>query len=244
MLAKPRLWNRRSESANIISMARRATLAFAAFSAICLSGVLSAVAQNAGEHLTPGTIIVASEKLSDPNFAETVVLITRRDGEGGTMGVVLNRPMDSTLAKAFPQLHGGNDPLYEGGPVSPDAVQALLRSAQKPETAEQVIADVYSIVRKALLEKSITERLPNSKFRVYLGYAGWGPGQLENEVRLGAWSTLRGVKYVFDSDPATLWPRLNRDAQSQVAQNRYRAEHASHATMEACRCSEPLFWRY
>jgi putative transcriptional regulator len=205
---------------NINSMLHRSVFAVVWAGLICLGSDALSLGQSAGDHLTPGTILVASEKLGDPNFAETVILITRRDADGGTMGVVLNHPTDVTLAKAFPQMHGNSDLVYDGGPVSPDAVQALLRSTAKPETAEHIAGDVYSVVRKALLEKSISEHLPNSKFRVFLGYAGWGPGQLENEVRLGAWTTLRGVKYVFDSDPGSLWERLNRDSHSQVAQDR------------------------
>ena len=73
------------------------------------------------------------------------------------------------------------------------------------------------MARKALLEKSINDRLPNSKFRVYLGYAGWGPGQLENEIRIGAWTTAHGARYVFDPQPDSLWDRLNRDTHSQLA---------------------------
>ncbi len=179
-------------------------------------------AQITVEHLAPGTILIASEKLSDPNFAECVVLITRRDPDGGTMGVILNRPTTLTLTKAFPQLHASTDLVYDGGPVTPDAVQALLRTSEKdkPDTAEHVLADIYLVVRKALLEKSITDRLPSSKFRVYLGYAGWGPGQLENEVRLGAWTTIHGPKcarYVFDADPPSLWQRLDQESHSQLA---------------------------
>ena len=206
---------------------------------ICLS-----FGQNAEGHLAPGTILVATEKLSDPNFAETVVLITRHDPDGGTMGLVLNRPTETTLAKAFPQFHGNNDSVYDGGPVVPDAVQALLRSPTKPDTAEHIVGDLYLAVRKVLLEKSITDHVPGSKFRVYLGYAGWGPGQLENEVRLGAWTTVHGIKYVFDSHPDSLWDRLNQETHSQVAQERSVPNQWPHATMEACRCTEPLSWRY
>ncbi len=206
------------------------------FCFIVLSALsLSALGQTGTERLAVGTMLLASEKLGDPNFAETVVLIVHRDSDGGTLGVVLNRPLDTTLAKAFPQLHGASDPIYEGGPVSPDAVQALLRTSEKPDAAEHVAADIYAVATKALLEKSISDRLPSSKFRVYFGYAGWGPGQLENEVRLGAWTTVRSAKYVFDGDPKSLWDRLNRDAHSQLAQ--------LHATMEACRCFDAPFWR-
>src|SRR5580658_5608595 len=135
-------------------MPRRSVIAAAVSSLLSLTGLLFAFGQSAGERLTPGTVLVASEKLGDPHFAESVVLITRRDNDGGTMGVVLNRPMEITLAKAFPQLHAGNDPVYEGGPVSPDAAQALLRTSEKPENADRVLGDIYSVARKALLEKS------------------------------------------------------------------------------------------
>jgi putative transcriptional regulator len=209
------------------------------FFLICVS-----FGQNAEERLAPGTILVASEKLSDPNFAETVVLITHHDPDGGTMGVVLNRPTETTLAKAFPRLHANADLVYDGGPVGPDAVQALLRSATKPDTAEHIVGDLYSVIRKVLLEKSISDHVPGSKFRVYLGYVGWGPGQLENEVRLGAWTTVHGIKYVFDSNPDSLWDRLNRESHSQVAHRGTVSSQRPHATMEACRCTEPVSWRY
>jgi putative transcriptional regulator len=191
---------------------------------ICLGTLFLAGGQTTGERITPGMILVAGEKLGDPHFAETVVLITRCEADGGTMGVILNRPMDLTIAKAFPQMHGSADLVYDGGPVSPDTVQALLRTSEKLENAEHVLADIYSVTRKAPLEKSINERLAKSKFRVYLGYAGWGPGQLENELRMGAWSTVRGAKYVFDGEPGSLWQRLNRDSHSQLALNRFRAQ--------------------
>ncbi len=184
---------------------------------LTLIGCSFAFGQTESEHLAAGTILVASEKLSDPNFAQTVILITRRESDGGIMGLVLNRPLNITLAKAFPQLHAGTDPVYEGGPVSPDAVLALLKSADKPETAELITADIYSVIRKNLLEKSIADHLGSSKFRVYLGYAGWGPGQLENELRLGAWTIIHSPKYVFDAKPESLWDRLNRDLHTNLA---------------------------
>ena len=159
------------------------------------------------------------------------------------MGLVLNRPMDVTLAKAFPSLKANSDPVYDGGPVSPDAVQALLRASAKPADAERIAADIYLVARKAPLEKSIAEHLPSEKFRVYLGYAGWGPGQLENEIREGAWTTTRGVRYVFDGEPASLWPRLKRDAESQVAQAPRSPFLYAQATMKACCSSVPPVWR-
>ena len=213
----------------------------AGLSTIVSLAALVEFAGDGSDALVPGTLLVASDKLGDPNFAETVVLITRRDATEGTMGVVLNRAMDVTLAKAFPSLKANSDPVYEGGPVSPDAVQALLRTSAKPADAVNIAADIYLVVRKAPLEKSITERLPSEKFRVYLGYAGWGPGQLENEIRAGAWTTTRGSRYVFDSEPASLWPRLKRDAESQVAKAPRSPFLYAHATMRACCFWSPVY---
>jgi putative transcriptional regulator len=198
-------------------MARRLSLVLLA-ALICL---VQALAQTTPiDPLTPGTIVVASEKLTDPHFAYTVVLITRHEPNGEIMGVILNRPMDLSIAKAFPQMHGSNDPVFDGGPVSEEAVQALLRTSDKPDTAQHILADVYSVARKALLEKSINDKIPVSKFRVYLGYAGWGPSQLENELRLGAWTVVHGSKYIFDAKPSTLWDRLNAETHSLLALNR------------------------
>ena len=188
------------------------------------------------EPLVPGTLLVASDRLGDPNFAETVVFITQRDADEGTMGLILNRPADTTLKRAFPSLRASSDPIYEGGPVAPDAVHALLKSSEKVEGAERIAGDVYQVSHKAALERMIGERVASNKFRVYLGYAGWGRGQLENEVRQGAWITLRAAKYVFDNEPASLWDRLIRDSQNQIAK-------AENVRMKVCRCFALLFWR-
>ena len=250
-------------------MLGRSLLAVMLSTFVCLAAIFLTDVRAGSARLAPGTLLIASDRLGDPNFAESVVLIIRRDDDEGTLGLVLNRPADVTLAKAFPHLHATSDPVYEGGPVAPDAVQALLRSSSKPEDAELVVGNIYSVARKARLEKSIASRLPAADFRVYLGYAGWGPGQLENEIRQGAWSTAYGAKYVFDGEPDSLWQRLNRDSQSQVADRKGtdRSVHAAvsqairllsvgteksvplrlasalgaHATMEACRRFAPLF---
>lgn len=200
-------------------MACRRSLLLQTFGLLIFTNLLAIAQLPPTDRLAPGTILIATEKLNDPHFAYTVVLITRHEANGEIMGVLLNRPMDLTIAKAFPQMHGASntDPVFDGGPVSSDAVQALLRSPTKPDTAEHILADIYSVARKTLLEKSINDHLPNSRFRVYLGYAGWGPGQLENEIRIGAWSTVHGARYVFDPQPDSLWDRLNRDSHSQLA---------------------------
>jgi putative transcriptional regulator len=171
------------------------------------------------QQLSVGDILVANEKLADPNFAESVVLIVHYDDADGTVGLIINRRTEIPLSKIFPKKkHATHDPAYMGGPVAITAVQALLRLPDKMDEATHVMADIFVTGGKELIEKSIAARLDSSKFRAYLGYAGWAPGQLEAEIRLGAWSVVnRDPKIVFDPDPDSLWSRLIRESHMQTA---------------------------
>jgi putative transcriptional regulator len=129
-----------------------------------------------------GDLLVANEKLGDPNFAETVVLITQRDEEEGTVGLVINRRSEIPLSRVFPDVKGaGSDPVYVGGPVSLSAVQALLRLSAQTDEATHIAGDVYASGSKQIIEKSVRSHIASSKFRLYVGYAGWGAGQLESK---------------------------------------------------------------
>src|SRR5947208_5720520 len=89
------------------------------------------------KELGAGKILVASRDLSDPNFAETVVLLVHYDEEG-VLGLILNRRTEVPISRLFRELRakGRTDPVYAGGPVRKTAVLALLRSDHKPEEAE------------------------------------------------------------------------------------------------------------
>jgi putative transcriptional regulator len=166
-----------------------------------------------------GRVLVASEKLGDPNFRESVVLIIRFDPEKGTLGLMINRRSKVPLTRIFPEVNGAKaDPVYLGGPVELSTVQALIRSPSKSGDAVHILGDVYATASKDLIEKSITSGTGPSTFHVYLGYAGWAPDQLEAEMELGAWSVLKTTPdEVFDEDPDSLWSRLSRKAESQIA---------------------------
>jgi putative transcriptional regulator len=175
---------------------------------------------DAGEkRLSSGDLVVASEKLGDPNFAESVVLILEHDEDKGTVGVIINRRSELPLSRVFPDIKGASaDPVYVGGPVSLTAVQALLRSPEKSDDVRQVSGDIYATGSKEIIEKSVRSRIASSKFRLYVGYAGWAPGQLEMEIKIGAWIVLSNrSKLSFDEDPDSLWSRLNRESQMQIA---------------------------
>jgi putative transcriptional regulator len=169
--------------------------------------------------LSVGDILVASEKLGDPNFARSVVLLVQYDEDKGTVGLVINRRTEIPLSRIFPKTkHAPSDPVYMGGPVSITAVQALLRLSKQTDQATPVVADIYVTGAKELIEKSVASRAGPSKFRLYLGYAGWAPGQLETEIELGAWAVLHSdPDTVFDENPESLWSRLRRESHMQIA---------------------------
>jgi putative transcriptional regulator len=170
--------------------------------------------------LSRGQILVARESLADPNFAESVILLVQYDPAHGTLGLLLNRRTEISLSRLFPKVkHAPADPVYLGGPVAFTAVQALLRRPSKAEQATPVLTDLYVTGKRELIEKSMTSRLGPSRFRLYLGSAGWAPGQLEREIEQGAWLVLPGrLQIVFDEDPDSLWSRLIRQSHLQMAQ--------------------------
>ncbi|HXP84699.1 MAG TPA: YqgE/AlgH family protein [Bryobacteraceae bacterium] len=166
--------------------------------------------------LRAGKFLVAARKFPDPTFAQTVILLTAYN-EDGAMGLIINRQTTVPMARAVPSAKT-SDPVYSGGPVSAPAVYGLLRSPSKPESATPVVGDVYMIAERALLEKTLSASPSAERFRAYLGYCGWGGGQLDHEVELGAWYIFAGrAEMVFDTEPESLWNRLVALTEKQIA---------------------------
>ncbi|MGA8593503.1 MAG: YqgE/AlgH family protein [Bryobacteraceae bacterium] len=167
--------------------------------------------QQDSDNLAPGLFLVAPRHAADRSFAETVVLLLHHD-QTGTLGVVINRPTNIAISRVFgdtkPAKHI-NDSAYAGGPVQAEAVLALYRSNKKIDEAAPVFADVYLISTKTALDRVFSSKPTAKNFRVYLGYTGWAPGQLEHEMELEMWRVLPGDSdSVFDADPSSVWPRL------------------------------------
>ncbi len=160
--------------------------------------------------LEKGQFLIAGERLTDPNFAKTVVLLLHHD-RGGAMGLIINRPTEMELSTLMPELEGvGDHPhsLYFGGPVGLEQILLLMRSADQPEDATEVFADVWVSGSRTLLEGLIRDR--SGSLRLYAGYAGWAPGQLENESERGDWRVVPGdTDSIFDRRPTELWRRLS-----------------------------------
>ena len=174
------------------------------------------------EDLAGGKLLVASRDLSDPNFAKSVVLLVKYDDDG-VLGLIINRRSKVAISHVLDDLAGAKertDLVYSGGPVQSDQVMALLRAHSKPDDSDHVVGDVYLVPSKDALEKALSSAAESS-LRVYVGYAGWSVGQLEHEVDLGAWYIFRGdPATVFDSEPDSIWPRLIRQTELQIASAR------------------------
>ena len=134
-----------------------------------------------------GKLILASPVLHDPNFVRSVVLIAEHTDEGA-MGLVLNRPAESTVGEAVPDLSwlaGDEEPVYVGGPVAETAV-IVLAEFDRPELAGALVeADLGFIGADADDPEHLEGAIRRA--RVFAGHAGWGPGQLEDELAEEAW---------------------------------------------------------
>ena len=181
--------------------------------------VLLAVPARAENEFSPssvvkGVLLVASPKLTDPNFHQTVVLVVEHGSEG-TLGLILNRSTNILLSEALPQLtvlKVSNHRLFVGGPVEASRLHLLFRLKEPPADARTVFDGVYVGATPAVLERIITQANPAETFRAFAGSAGWAPGQLSFEMNQGGWATLPPESFdIFDMDPATLWQDcLNR----------------------------------
>jgi len=172
------------------------------------------------EHLGVGRLLVVPRQSPDPRFAETVVLLVHY-AEDGTVGLVINRQTTLPLSSALRDLKGSSNnsqPVYSGGPVQIEVVQALLQSTAGPHDAARLFGNVYLVSKKVELEKALVAGKGSRELRIYLGYCGWSRGQLENEVNQGGWYIFDGSEgLVFDSNPSTLWSRMIARTELDIA---------------------------
>ena len=155
-----------------------------------------------------GQLLLAGTALEDPNFRRTVVLVGEH-GDEGAMGIVLNRPSAVLVDDAVPVISsfaGPDQAVYLGGPVQPQAVVVLADFAD-PAKANLVVESVGFLPGEI---DDVGKLGDLRRVRVFAGYAGWAPGQLEGEVSRGDWHVLRAdAKTIFEKNPAKLWQELD-----------------------------------
>jgi putative transcriptional regulator len=173
-----------------------------------------------GSVLAPGVFLVASERLTDPRFAQTAVLLVEH-GDQGAMGLVVNRPTDLRLAELLPEveeLEQRDDVAWVGGPVQPHRIFLLLQTGAAPEQARHIFDDVYLSASEQELRAALKREEPDERLRVYAGYAGWAPRQLEQELARGDWLVVQAdARSLFREDPERLWRELMLRGSLRVA---------------------------
>ena len=154
-----------------------------------------------------GYLLIAGPGLVDTNFRRTVVLVGEHCEEGA-MGVVLNRPSEATIAEAVPELTtlvDGSGVVYVGGPVQPSAIVVLAEYADPGGAASLVLGAVGFL--PAEVDPDELGQLVQA--RVFAGYAGWGPRQLEAELREESWIVEPALlEDVFATTSADLWSQV------------------------------------
>jgi len=157
-----------------------------------------------------GLFLVAKPSLTDRNFARTVVLVSQTE-DSGTVGVILNRPTTLKLAdflsKEF-NTDNYRDAIYVGGPVMRQALVVVFRAETAPAApAFHVLKDVYLTMHPDNIEKLLAD--PAARYRVYAGFSGWAPRQLESEFMRDGWYFLPADEAtVFRESTDGLWDEL------------------------------------
>jgi putative transcriptional regulator len=155
-----------------------------------------------------GHLLIAGPALFDPNFRRSILLVAHHDEEGA-MGVILNRPADVTVGEAAPELAalvGPSERVYEGGPVQQEAAVVL---AEFEDRSRAGVIAFDSIGFLATEDPATVTGIVRA--RVFVGHAGWGPGQLEEEMETDSWLTDPAqAADVFTPDPDGLWALVLR----------------------------------
>jgi putative transcriptional regulator len=176
-------------------------------------------AQPVADSPLTASLLVAMPQLQDPNFVRTVMLLVQHDADG-TFGLVLNRPVDMSASElcAGLDMHWGGDPktpLHWGGPVQPHTGWMLFAhdsvvAAHSYDAEATELCDGIFFAGSLDVLRPIAEA-PPGHVRLLLGYAGWGPGQLEQEMVEGVWLTAPANREaIFDVPHEAMWEHVVR----------------------------------
>ena len=155
-----------------------------------------------------GILLIADPFLKDPNFLRTVVLLCEHQQQG-SFGFVLNKQIEQTLDELITDMEGHNLPVYYGGPVQMNTIHFLH---QYPDLIPESVKISNGIYWGGNFE-TVTALIKNNsidpgKIKFFIGYSGWGNGQLSDELKEKSWLTVAATKkLVFNTEAATVWKK-------------------------------------
>ncbi len=178
--------------------------------------------QSFNTDLLRGVFIVADPKIIDPNFSRTVVLLIHHEKKGST-GLIINRPTPVSLSEKFPIIKEhltASDRIFSGGPVLPKTLTMLFQSKSPPSGRIPVLGNTYVTREMDLLADLPMATILERRFRIYSGYAGWEPGQLQAEIIRGDWRVLRtGADLLFEENTDRIWEEMIGRSRERSVQN-------------------------
>lgn len=154
-----------------------------------------------------GDLLISEPYLPDPNFTRTVVYLCEHD-ENGTFGLVLNNKANVGVAEVVDEVGSYQADLYVGGPVQQDTLHYIHRSTELADSARMVKNEIYwGGEYEKLLALMNTKSLDPQDIRFFIGYSGWAPDQLMDELKEKSWIVLKGAsaEMIFDWDNHDLW---------------------------------------
>lgn len=159
-----------------------------------------------------GTLLIANPHLDDPNFLRTVVFLCEHSEEG-SFGFVLNRKLDYTLDELVPELADFEIPVFEGGPVELNTLHFLHQYPDAIPGGKEIGSGLFWGGEFEKVIELINSRTADlNKIRFFLGYSGWGTGQLQMEMEEKTWIVAPApVKFVFSGNEKELWKDVLKD---------------------------------
>jgi len=187
---------------------------------LALAAGMAALAQ---QDLPPNSLfLIAKPTLADPNFAKTVVLVTQTEN-ASTVGVIVNRPSRLRLSQFLPQEYATqnySDAVYVGGPVMRQAIVAVFRSETPPAAAAfHVLKNIYLTMHGDNLRQLLAT--PGAQYRLYSGFSGWAPNQLQSEFMRDGW-------YVLPVDEAALFRKSTEGLWEEMVERAARRAPRTH----------------
>ncbi len=162
-----------------------------------------------GKEIQQGSVLLAEPFMMDPNFRRAAVLLTEH-GKGGSIGFVMNRPMEMSIDELLDDFPSFSSSVFWGGPVQTNTVHYVHNVGNLIEGSVKVAEGVFWGGDYQKLKFLITSELVlPENIRFFIGYSGWGEGQLAEEMRLGSWvSAEMDANYLFRCAPDNLWQNI------------------------------------
>lgn len=158
--------------------------------------------------LREGILLIARPSLNGSSFQQTVILLVHYHEKKGAMGLNLNRQSNYHLSEIRPGLSNSDTSLFSGGPVSPSTISLLLFS-QSNYALKSLGTHIYFDNHSHSLAHILKNRKKDELIQLYSGYAGWHAGQLESEIKQGAWLVVPATaKWIFKHPKKQLWSDL------------------------------------